>query len=80
MHRIENECVDCGLPCLGNSCPYRNVLVYYCDVCGGEGADYTIDGEDYCEDCAKEYMKDAFDDLTLSEQAEVLNIDMHSID
>ena len=38
--RIENHCVDCGLPCLGSSCPYRNVPVDYCDDCGDEGAKY----------------------------------------
>ena len=79
MKRTENHCVDCGLPCLGRSCPYSHVTVYYCDICGDEGAEYTIDGEDYCEECAKEYLKDTFNDLTISEQAEALNIDISSI-
>ncbi len=80
MKRTENHCVDCGLPCLGRSCPYSHITVCYCDICGDEGAEYTIDGEDYCEECAKEYLKDTFNDLTLSEQAEALNIDLISID
>lgn len=78
--RIESDCVDCGLPCLGNSCRYHNMTTYYCDVCGSEGAEYIINGDDYCEDCAKKYLKDAFEDLELSEQAEVLDIDMNIID
>ena len=41
MKRIENECVNCGLPCLGNSCPYKNVVHFYCDRCG----------EEICQDC-----------------------------
>lgn len=78
--KYENQCVDCGLPCLGNSCPYRNVPVDYCDECGNEYAEYRIDGEDLCEDCVKEQIRDAFNDLTLSEQAELLDIDLDTID
>lgn len=78
--KYENQCVDCGLPCLGNSCRYRNVPVDYCDECGSEYAEYRIDGEDLCEDCVKEQIRDAFNDLTLSEQAELLDIDLDTID
>lgn len=77
--RIENHCVDCGLPCLGSSCPYRNVPVDYCDGCGDEGAKYRSDGDDLCEDCAKARIKEAFDDLTLSEQAEAVGVDLSEI-
>lgn len=77
---IENHCVDCGLPCIGDSCPYRNVLVYYCDDCGCDRAKYYIDGNDICEDCAKERIIDAFDDLTLSEQAKAVGVDLSEID
>ena len=76
--RIENHCVDCGLPCLGSSCPYRNVRVFYCDICGSEGAIFRIDGEDYCEECTKNYLKVAFNGLILTEQAEVLGIQMQN--
>lgn len=78
MYKTENQCVDCGLPCLGSACRYRNVRVSYCDRCGDEGADYRIDGEDYCEDCAKKYIQEAFDDLSLMEQADILDIDVQS--
>ena len=77
--RIENHCVDCGLPCLGSSCPYRNAPVDYCDDCGDEGAKYRSDGDDLCEDCAKARINDAFDDLTLSEQAEAVGVDLSEI-
>ena len=81
MKKIENFCVDCGLPCLGSGCPYRNVTVYYCDECrNDEVADYRIDGEDYCETHAKEYIEEAWNDLTLSEQAELLDISLESLD
>lgn len=55
---IENQCVDCGLPCLGDSCPNRNVEVYYCDKCheqlSHEEIYETDDGDELCEDCLKE--------------------------
>ena len=51
MIEITNECVDCGLPCLGNSCQYRNVKRYYCDSCGEEEQLYDYDGEEHCLDC-----------------------------
>ena len=95
MRKYENHCVGCpeGMGCLGSSCPYRNVPVDYCDICGSEGAEYRIDGEDYCEDCAEEYLKDTFlnsnikisclrwkNDLTISEKAEALEVDLEKID
>ena len=78
MIRYENRCCDCavpGYPCLGNLCPYVNVPVYYCDICDCDAyAEYEINGEHYCGDCAKNYIKEYFEDLSLSEQAERLGI------
>lgn len=51
MRVKENECVDCGLPCRGNSCPNRNVVRLYCDRCGQEAPLYEYDGEELCLDC-----------------------------
>ena len=53
MVRYEYRCADCGLPCLGDSCPNRNVPVPYCDECDEEiGSDvYDVDGEELCETC-----------------------------
>ena len=51
MQRIENECVSCGLPCLGDSCPYRNVIRYYCDNCGDENKLYHYDNLEICGEC-----------------------------
>ena len=58
MVRFENQCVDCtakDMPCLGSSCPYRDVPIYFCDTCGEEisGEVYEVDGEDVCEHCLK---------------------------
>lgn len=51
MKKIENECVDCGLPCLSSSCPNLNVIRYYCDRCGNEDKLYYYDNEELCEEC-----------------------------
>ena len=59
MVTYENDCVDCGLPCMGESCPLRNVAHRYCDKCKEEiGNDYyDVDGEELCEDCLKEMFR-----------------------
>ena len=51
MKKIENECVGCGLPCLGDGCPNRNVARFYCDECEEEEKLYHYDGKELCEDC-----------------------------
>lgn len=51
MKKIENECVGCGLPCIGSACPHRNVAHYYCDSCGAETTLYNTDDGELCADC-----------------------------
>ena len=53
MKVIEDECVDCGLPCLGSSCKYKNVERFYCDECGDEETLYEYDGRELCIECIK---------------------------
>jgi hypothetical protein len=55
--KTENECVSCGLPCLGSSCPYRNVTRYYCDECGEETELYYYDGMELCIDCIESLLE-----------------------
>ena len=61
MVQYKNECVDCGLPCLGESCPYKKVEYHYCDCCDDE-IDYDdIKRErnnEYCPDCWSVYFTD----------------------
>ena len=53
MVRYENECVDCGLPCMGDRCPNRHVKRLYCDRCEDEvDTLYIVDGEELCDRCA----------------------------
>ena len=48
----ENECVDCGLPCLYESCPYWAVTRLYCDECDNEEHTlYWWDDQQLCLDC-----------------------------
>ena len=56
MTRIENECVGCGLPCLGVSCPNRSVVRYYCDECGAQADTTEIYGMDLCDECAARFL------------------------
>lgn len=53
MIMTENECVDCGLPCLYESCPYWAVTRYYCDICKEEGELFYFDNQELCIECIK---------------------------
>lgn len=58
MITYTNECVDCGLPCLGSSCPLTFVSHYYCDICGDELVEteiaYRYDDYIECINCHDE--------------------------
>lgn len=57
MKKIENECLGCkdaGLPCMGNSCKYRNVIRFYCDQCKEELKLYHYEDKELCADCLLE--------------------------
>lgn len=81
MIKHENQCVGCPteMGCLGSSCPYMNVEVRCCEYCGDE-AYCCIDGEDLCEQCAEETLKECFDNLTISEMAEALGVEYTTYD
>lgn len=51
MVKYQKECVDCGFPCAGSSCPNFNVPRCYCDKCGCEEDLREYDGEQWCDDC-----------------------------
>ena len=51
MVRIENECCDCGLPCIYESCPFWAVARLYCDECEEEKTLYWFDDQQLCLDC-----------------------------
>lgn len=81
MKRTENNCLGCkelGLPCLGNSCPNKTSEITYCDRCDRSVAEYHITGNDYCESCAEEYLKELFAELSIFEKADALDINLHT--
>jgi hypothetical protein len=51
--KFENECVDCGLPCIHSSCPNYCVPRLYCDECNDETELFWYDDEQLCIDCIK---------------------------
>ena len=54
MKVYENDCVDCGLPCLYSGCPYYSSPHWYCDRCEEEMPPEDLrelDGEQLCQDC-----------------------------
>lgn len=82
MRKLVDNCVGCmdlGLHCIGRSCPNRKIYVEFCDECDDK-ADCFLDGKALCEDCAKEYLAESFEDLSFKEKAEALQIDYSSID
>ena len=58
MVKIESGCVDCGLPCLYNSCPYYKRIAYECDSCGEESKLYWFDNCQLCIDCITERLEE----------------------
>lgn len=52
MVKYESECVDCGLPCLHEGCPYYKVERHYCDECEVSDCDiYEYGGRELCLEC-----------------------------
>lgn len=57
MIKVENECVDCGLPCIYESCPYWAVKRFYCDECHDEAELYWFEEEQLCIDCIEKRLE-----------------------
>ncbi len=75
MIRIRDECVGCpsDMGCMGNSCPYINVPVHICDNRGCDcEAEYNIDGDEFCESCTIDYIKDVFNSLNFTQKIETV--------
>ena len=77
--KIENGCVNCGLPCLHHLCKYYRMESAYCDQCG-ETAHFEYQGVDYCMECAEKFLQEVFnDDFNFQEKAEMVGVDFKDI-
>lgn len=47
----QDDCVGCRLPCLGDSCPNRNVPHRVCDCCVEEDQLYYFGDQELCAEC-----------------------------
>jgi hypothetical protein len=59
MKEVTNECVGCPpeLGCLGDACPNRNVVRFYCDKCKEETTLYHYEGKELCIECITEKLE-----------------------
>lgn len=58
MKQIENNCVDCGLPCLGDTCPHKYTAHLYCDRCNDDVDKlYKVNDEELCSECALDVLE-----------------------
>ena len=76
MKVLESHCVDCPreIGCIGKSCPLYEVEVYYCDECKAD-ADFTVDGRDLCEECARDLMLEYFQELSTEEMLKAMEVE-----
>ena len=59
MIKHENQCVDCGLPCIREACRYYDAKVYICDNCKCEDETlYYYDDEQLCIECIKKRLEE----------------------
>ena len=73
MRNIENQCVGCETCTLGSGCSLLHVEVDTCDICD-DTAECSLDGKDYCVECANEYLNELFNELSITEKAEAMGV------
>jgi hypothetical protein len=63
MVTFRSECVDCGKPCIHESCRYYSVKVLTCDKCHEEVNElyYSPSGGQLCADCVLETLEKVTD-------------------
>ena len=69
--KYEDCCVGCPQGCI--NCGRKRVEVHKCDSCGNY-AQYQIDDEDLCEDCAEDTLVERFKELTVHDMARMLDV------
>lgn len=72
----QDLCVSCDLPCIGQNCSLKNVLVNMCDECVDNEAEYRIDGQCLCEECANQLVDEQWNSCDLCDKCQMLGIDL----
>lgn len=50
-----------------------------CDKCEYDAPEYILDGEEFCEDCMKELIDNAWNDLDYDTKAAMLEMELEKI-
>ena len=84
MKQRRSDCLACGLPCLGRSCPHHLVDRILCDFCleyehEETDAKYRLDGIDLCESCLYDAVIDYVKEMSISEIKEKLGLNIERI-
>lgn len=72
MIKKETDCLGCGLPCLGYTCPHYKMIYAECDLCGNDDAKYELNDEHLCDDCVKLVLRDEWNKNSDIEKADIL--------
>lgn len=72
MEKIENHCVGCPQGCI--NCGRKHVSVTVCDHCSSHAV-YNYEGEDYCKECFSNLVNNTWNNLSLSKQYHLLELD-----
>lgn len=52
MVTYADGCVQCGMPCIGEMCPYSGSKILKCDECGFEAEElYILEDMELCAEC-----------------------------
>lgn len=73
MIKTLNECYGCQRPCCSH-CSQSSVEVRICDYCCDEEADYRVEGEDLCEGCLRERLREELQDMLKNLNNPYLNV------
>lgn len=90
MTKIENQCVECGLPCIQTACPWTHVEVHYCDECQKSEADYKVGENEYCSSCVDkllneqlrnifDYFIEIFRHKSVAVKSDILGVDLQKM-
>lgn len=69
MTKRVSNCVGCGIP----GCRNCVADITFCDECGEENAEYVLDGDDFCETCLVDKLKEEWNNLSCKDKKITIN-------